>query len=216
MGKIKQGILGGFNGKVGPVIGFAWKGISGMRARAQSVPNPNTEAQQLQRKKFRLLGQWLSPVNGFLRAGFAAYADGQSQFDAAMDFNFAGDAFSDPEELDRVKVNPASVIVSKGALMPVFNATAAYRSQNHDINITWDDNTGIGNAKETDTVMWLLVNETNGQVIYHVEASKRDEEESNVDLPTAWHDTRVGVWIALRNEAGLASDSQYLGAIAIE
>ena len=215
MGKIKQGILGGFNGKVGPVIGFAWKGITSMRARAQSVHNPNTEAQQLVRKKFRLISQWLSPVTGFLREGFAAYADGQSEFDAAINFNW-DNGFSDPEDLDRVKINPASVIVSKGALMPVFNATAAYRSQTHDINITWDDNTGIGNAKENDTFMWLIVNETNGQVIYSVEASKRDEEESNIDLPTAWHDTRVGVWIALRNEAGLASDSQYLGAIALE
>ena len=31
MGKIKQGILGGFRGKVGTVIGASWNGISYMR-----------------------------------------------------------------------------------------------------------------------------------------------------------------------------------------
>ena len=45
MGKIKSGILGGFNGKVGSVIGASWKGISYMRGIAQSIKNPKTDAQ---------------------------------------------------------------------------------------------------------------------------------------------------------------------------
>ena len=35
MGKIKQGILGGFQGKVGTVIGASWNGIAYMRGIAQ-------------------------------------------------------------------------------------------------------------------------------------------------------------------------------------
>ena len=42
MGTIKQGILGGLNGKVGTVIGSSWKGITYMRGRAQHVNNPRT------------------------------------------------------------------------------------------------------------------------------------------------------------------------------
>ena len=53
MGKIKQGILGGFNGKVGTVIGSSWNGISYMRGIAQSVKNANTAAQQTQRAFFK-------------------------------------------------------------------------------------------------------------------------------------------------------------------
>ena len=33
MGTIKQGILGGFSGKVGTVVGSSWKGISYMRGK---------------------------------------------------------------------------------------------------------------------------------------------------------------------------------------
>ena len=44
MGKIKQGILGGFKGKVGTVIGASWNGISYMRGLAQSHKNPKTAA----------------------------------------------------------------------------------------------------------------------------------------------------------------------------
>ena len=37
MGTIKKGILGGFSGKVGTVIGAAWKGIDYMRSVSTSV-----------------------------------------------------------------------------------------------------------------------------------------------------------------------------------
>ena len=61
MGKIKQGILGGFRGKVGTVIGASWNGIAYMRGLAQSVKNPKTAAQLQQRAYFKdlqgLVGQ---------------------------------------------------------------------------------------------------------------------------------------------------------------
>ena len=55
MGTIKQGILGGFSGKVGTVIGSSWKGISYMKGRAQSTKNPKTAAQNMQRTYFKQL-----------------------------------------------------------------------------------------------------------------------------------------------------------------
>ena len=55
MGKIKQGILGGFRGKVGTVIGASWNGISYMRGLAQSHKNPKTAAQMTQRAFFKEL-----------------------------------------------------------------------------------------------------------------------------------------------------------------
>ena len=61
MGKIKQGILGGFKGKVGTVIGASWNGFAYMRGLPQSVKNPKTAAQQAQRAFFKevqdLVGQ---------------------------------------------------------------------------------------------------------------------------------------------------------------
>ena len=70
MGKIKQGILGGFRGKVGTVIGASWNGISYMRGLAQSVKNPKTAGQQTQRGFFRevmdLAGQFSNEQLAFL------------------------------------------------------------------------------------------------------------------------------------------------------
>lgn len=52
MGIIKQGILGGFLGKVGGVVGGNFKGIATMRAMPLSVANPRTAAQVLNRTRF--------------------------------------------------------------------------------------------------------------------------------------------------------------------
>lgn len=52
MGIIKQGILGGFSGKVGSVIGTSWKGRAVMKAMPLSVANPKTSAQVAQRTAF--------------------------------------------------------------------------------------------------------------------------------------------------------------------
>jgi hypothetical protein len=47
MGKIRQGILGGFNGTVGTVVGGSWKGTAYMRGKAQSIKNPRTKSRWL-------------------------------------------------------------------------------------------------------------------------------------------------------------------------
>ena len=51
MGVIKQGILGGFSGKVGSVVGTSWKGRAVMKAMPLSVANPRTTGQVQQRTK---------------------------------------------------------------------------------------------------------------------------------------------------------------------
>ena len=57
MGTIKKGIMGGFSGKVGNIVGASWKGIAYIRSLPASVHNPRTEKQVTQRNKFSLIGR---------------------------------------------------------------------------------------------------------------------------------------------------------------
>ena len=70
MGKIKQGILGGFKGTVGTVIGSSWNGIAYMKGLPQSQKDPKTAAQLRQRTFFRevqnLVGQLTAEQQKFL------------------------------------------------------------------------------------------------------------------------------------------------------
>lgn len=62
MGIINQGILGGFSGKVGPIVGFHWKSKYYIRARAAKVSNPRTPKQQEQRGKFATAFSFLKAI----------------------------------------------------------------------------------------------------------------------------------------------------------
>ena len=73
MGTIKKGILGGFSGKVGTVVGANWKSISYMCSLPQKVKNPRTVGQRSQRSKFSLTLKLLQPMTAFLRTGWKLY-----------------------------------------------------------------------------------------------------------------------------------------------
>lgn len=122
MGTIKQGILGGFSGKVGTVIGGNWKGIDYMRGKAASVSNPKTEAQLDQRARFGAALKFLQPLTSFIRVGFKNYAVKMTAFNSAMSYNLNNAlAGGYPDYF----IDYASALVSRGvlpgALNPWFN-----------------------------------------------------------------------------------------------
>jgi hypothetical protein len=148
MGRIKQGVLGGFSGTVGAVVGGSWKGISYMRAHAQNVRNPRTVAQVSQRTNFALTVGFLKPLTPLLRTGWKLYADGQSAFNAATSHTLANaitGAYPD------YAIDPARVFISRGALMPASGASVAVAGGN--VNISWIDNSGANLARQTDRAL---------------------------------------------------------------
>lgn len=62
MGKFNQGILGGFTGKVGNVVGARSRGQWIYRAYQGVVKNPKTIAQTKQREQFRIFSQEVTKV----------------------------------------------------------------------------------------------------------------------------------------------------------
>ena len=113
MGTIKQGILGGFNGKVGTVIGSSWKGITYMRGQSQHVKNPRTAGQIYSRTAFKAVSAALSPIASTLRLTFAKSAGKMSAFNKAVSENYKK-AIVDQDGTP--VVDYSKLILSKGTL----------------------------------------------------------------------------------------------------
>lgn len=89
MGVIKQGILGGFQNKVGAVIGSNWKGIATMRSRPISVANPRTGKQVAVRSEFSTLVKMASALNATLiRPYWSRFAQKQTGANAFISANY--------------------------------------------------------------------------------------------------------------------------------
>lgn len=131
MGVIKQGILGGFQNKVGAVIGSNWKGIATMRSRPISVANPRTGKQVAVRSEFSTLVKIASALNATLIrpfwSRFAQKKTGANAFIAANYGKLTGAPSSAPERM----------IFSQGKLDGLSELTSNVDAHNHVIN--WNE-----------------------------------------------------------------------------
>ena len=211
MGTIKKGILGGFSGKVGTVVGAFWKGIAYMRSLAGSVHNPKTTKQMQHRLKFAIVSEFLSRIQGFVKAGFSAKAVGMSEVNAAFKYNF-DNAIGGVYPAYELLFN--KFYVSVGSLDLPDNPSAAIDSQI--LSVSWNDNSGLGKAEATDEAMLLVYNSVKDQSVYSLAAGTRADRQASLTLPTSWSGDSVDVWLSMRNpDTGLVSNSVYLGNFSI-
>lgn len=211
MGTIKQGILGGFSGKVGTVIGGSWKGISYMRSIPQSVKNPRTDGQVNQRTKFTVALDFLKPMTGLIQVGFKLYAQKQTAFNAAMSY-ILNNAITGTSPDFSVYYNLA--LVSRGSLTGAVNAQAA--SANGAVNITWDDNSGSGTATQTDKALIVVLNSTRAESVFDAGGNQRGFGTEDISVPADWAGENVEVFLGFITEDGKnVSNSVYLGTVTV-
>lgn len=207
MGTIKQGILGGFSGKVGTVIGSSWKGISYMRGRAQNVKNPRTEGQVEQRSKFSLTLEFLKPITSYIRTGFKTYANKQTAFNAAMSY-IVKNAVSGV--YPNYALDYSLALVSRGNLKQPANAVASMGSGK--TTITWSDNFGEGDAQSTDLAMPLAFNINKGEAVFSTTSASRADQLAELTFPADWMGDTVEIYLGFVSADGTSvATSLYLG-----
>ena len=70
MGTFSKGILGGFSGKVGNVIGSTWKGIDYMRSKPGARTGTFSSAQKEQQAKFAIAIGFVSIMSALFMVSF--------------------------------------------------------------------------------------------------------------------------------------------------
>lgn len=159
MGKISQGILGGFSGKVGNVIGGNWKGIDYMRSKASQKRDANSEKQQNQRAKFigctslanSVLDTIIQPIWNRKAVKMTGYNLFVKTNLPVFDTNGA-------------ITNYANLKFSVGELpLPTNLIIQNNGAGNGALLITWSDNSGTGIAAPTDRIRVLVICE--GEVV---------------------------------------------------
>lgn len=212
MGKISQGVLGGFSGKVGNIVGGTWKGIDYMRIKPANVSNPRTQGQLDQRSKFSTVLRFLQPLTDFLRVGFKLYANKMTQFNAAMSYNL-NNAISGT--YPNFIIDYASALVSRGSLNGASGATASSTTAT-EVDFAWTDNTGSGNAKATDKALLVIFNPTKGQAVYDDAGSVRSAASQTLTVPSDFSGDTVQAFIGFISDDGKEiADSIHIGSVTV-
>lgn len=217
MGTIKQGILGGFRGRVGNVIGSTWKGQDVMKIKPASVFNPNTERQQLQRAKFGLVGRFNQAHRNLIRIGFRAYTKNMTAANAAMSYNLAN-AITGP--FPDLSIDYSKVMISMGSLA-VVNEVSAVSEATASVTLNWTSESQ--NGKDSDQVVASLYDSATAEVVYFAGCASRQEANVALNLPANWSGRTAEVFVFLISLEGnglsasreTVSNTVYAGQVQI-
>ena len=177
MARIKQGILGGFSGKIANVVGTSWKGIAVIKSQPLSVANPKTAAQVAQRTKLSACVAMLQPIlSGVIKPLNDRFAGQMSGYNYSLQKSIA--AFGADGNL----AYPSEFKISRAtAKAQLINGVSANPATNVVI-AAWTSDAGTGYALGTDKMFFVVFNETTGEIVYSADAIRADQA-AQVVLP---------------------------------
>ncbi|MBR1798419.1 MAG: hypothetical protein IJ761_00770 [Bacteroidales bacterium] len=213
MAKVNKGILDGYIGKVGTVIGYFVHGKAIMRSASKSFTDANTQKQQLVRTRFGALSALQSGFMPAVNMGMSRLARQQRNTPAncfvSRNWN-AVSAFTPGE----AEVDYSKIVVAEGNLPSVVFSAPSFE-ESLSVGATFVGNTDMGKATEIDDVYLFLYAPSTGQGMLGVPAHRSDQRII-VGVPSNWSGMKVHIYgFAVGRGAengGLVSHSSYLGS----
>lgn len=213
MGKVNCGILDGFMGKVGTVVGGFWKGIPVMRAYVRNGRDANSEAQRLQRLRFKATSQLSSVFLDATIIGLRKAAVANRMTESNVFFALNADKVT-ASGLDTLSVDYTGIVVAAGPLPQVgFDVPGFDTPQQVDVDFKANLECKYANADD-DVYVFVYCHDADSGVLSA--PVKRSEGTVSVKVPADWNGLKVHVWgFAMGTKeslrAGQASDSAYIG-----
>lgn len=152
MSKNANGYMGIQVGKLGPAVGFMWKGKNIYRAYNPFAKDANTPKQQLQRALFRVISKTSRLLSPAINLGYAYKANSLHTTTRGL---FVKDNFqyTSGDSPENVEIDLSKLTVSDGPLTPPIFGTPAYNPSNACVDIPFVGNVGIGCALDNDEIM---------------------------------------------------------------
>jgi hypothetical protein len=196
MARIKQGILGGFSGKVANIVGSSWKGIPVMKSRPLSVANPKTAAQTTQRNKFsQAVAFAVVILTTIVKPLWDRFAIRKSGFNAFIQTNI--DAFN-ASGLN----TPADLKIADGNMSATAIDSVTATNASPDASVEWTNDSGEGSKLSDDIAYVCVYNEDTGNIEgFETEATRADELADIVITPPTTGD-KVWFWLAFKRADG--------------
>lgn len=197
MGTINKGILGGFSGKVGNVVGGTWKGIDYMRSKTSRRNFNPSQAQLEQQVKFGLAVRFVQTMSGLVEISFRNFAVHQTGINSAVSYTLKN-AITGTYPLFSIDYTDA--LVSRGDLPNVLGPAVTVGAGSV-LNWSWTDNSGVGIAKATDKALLAAYCPDLGQCIYTTAGANRSAVADSLNL-LAFAGLNVHTWIGFISQDG--------------
>jgi Family of unknown function (DUF6266) len=212
MGKLSNGILGGFSGTVGPVVGSRWKDLDVIRSRPPGKRRKSSPDQLKQMAKMSLMTPFVSPLSNLLNRTYNQTAiRTMSCFNKALSYNMRNAVSG---EYPAFSINYSRVVLGIGDLLNVEMLKTSSDSEGK-ITFTWTDNSNEGSARTTDEFFTALYCESLGHWETAINTTQRNAGSYTLFV-AKFSGKAVHVYIGfLSADAKFVTTSQYTGSVNI-
>lgn len=195
MSKNANGYMGVQVGKLGPAVGFMWKGRNVYRAYNPFVKNPNTEKQQLHRAIFKTIADLSNRFAVAINHGYKQKANNEHTTTRGL-FLKDNMPFVHANTVDSVTIDYADLIVARGSMhCPRFGTPQFDTPQHVDVSFN-TDLLGCSTADDKIAVFVYCPDAKAGILSPLSGASmvKRSAGSVSVVVPAYWSGMKVYVW----------------------
>jgi hypothetical protein len=179
MATFEKGILGGFSGKVGTVIGGNWKGIDYMRSKANKRTFIPSQKQLEQQLKFALVMRFLQPMSRLLEISFNDFAIQKTGINSAFSYNYSNaitGAFPD------YSIDFSNALISRGNLPNVLGPSVVSGAGSI-LTWVWTDNNS-SDTLPTDQAILVAYCPAMRQAIFTTNGGNRSDLTADLNLLT--------------------------------
>jgi hypothetical protein len=215
MGVFKKGILGGFSGKIGTVIGSTWRTLDVMKSLPKKSTKPAVQAQIDQRFIFSMVVAFMAKLEKVISIGFRNITGVQTAMNTAVSLTIdnAVTGVSPAFTIDYSKV-----VLSKGNLEPSYDAKIV-ASAGRKLNLTWSPAEGDPlkedvKLRNSDMVVLVIYNPAKN-IVRRIDTATRGLATLEVNMAFVFDGANYA-WVFFAEVKGKkVSDSQYLGQIQV-
>jgi len=211
MAKITKGLLGGFSGKVGTVVGYTLYGIDRMRSLPDRTAPP-TANELKNRSRFKLVQEVVNCIKDLVKVGFKDYWTVSGGTRAALSYNrqFALKTKGEGDYID-----PAEFKISGGTL-PGLTTPVVVQEREDMLRFNWKA-VAIDGGSPYDQVMLLAIDMENRKAAYQCTGNFRSSGTELLQLPQVLKGKEVDLYIAVvAKDRCSQSESQYLGRLRLQ
>lgn len=211
MARITNGILGGFSGKVGTVVGASWRGIDYIRSTPNRSTTPATPLQLAQRVKMVLFRGFLLGVDQIIENCFQNY-DKETPMNSALSYNMKHAITGSYPELS---IDFPNLLFSKGDLQSAWSLTAVSNESNT-IDFSWQNGAFSNYRGAEDGVTIVIYSPEAMKFVKVTEAGRRADEGSRLIFPENFSGQKVHCYLHFYSDAfNIASTNEYLGVVTV-
>ena len=210
MGSLKNGLFGGFHGRIGNLVGYVLNGKSIIRTIGKSS-KPLSPARKINCDRMSVVNQFLRPLTSFIKLGFHLKVAGTNRnyYNEAVSYN---KKHAVRGEYPNAQLDYSKAMLSMGSLLIAEKPQIQLIGE--EVEFSWAFSKDRWRENGNDRAM-LLVYFPDGNAERHVlSGARRSEGKDRLYIGPRFANQRMEAYISfIKDDGSEISDSVYVGSI---